>query len=131
MKEEAKASLGEEIISTTKPTGVLIGSKFDITDDDEVIAAVKLIHENEKNSIFRDKRSIELDKVMKQAHHTRAKIRVKFPDTYILQGTFGAKETIGDVIRFVRQQLATPERPFYLFETPPKKVHKSEGITLI
>lgn len=56
----------------------------EVTEDDEIAAAVKLIAENERNSQFRDKRSIELDKVRKQAHHTRAKIRVKFPDTYIL-----------------------------------------------
>jgi hypothetical protein len=59
-------------------------TKQEITEDDEIAAAVKLIAENERNSQFRDKRSIELDKVRKQAHHTRGKIRVKFPDTYIL-----------------------------------------------
>lgn len=55
---------------------------------------------------------------------------MKFPDTYILQGTFGAKETMGAVIDFVREQLATPDRPFYLFESPPKKVHKNREATL-
>ena len=37
----------------------------DITEEDDIAAAVKLIAENEKNSIFRDKRSIELEKVQK------------------------------------------------------------------
>ena len=74
---------------------------------------------------------MELEKVQKLAHHTRTKIRVKFPDGYILQGTFGAKEKLGDVITFIQEQLATPERKFYLFETPPKKLHKNASMTLI
>lgn len=58
--------LGEQIITSSKPAhGVTIGSKYDITDEDDVAAAVKLMADNEKNSKFRDKRSIELEKVMK------------------------------------------------------------------
>lgn len=129
--EEEKQQTKVETINTDKPQGILVGSKFDITEDDDIAAAVKLIAENEKNSQFRDKRSIELEKVQKQAHHTRTKIRVKFPDTYIMQGTFGAKERVCDVYEFVRQHLATPDRAFYLFETPPKKVHKNSTVTLI
>ena len=121
-----------QIDTSFKAAGVKIGSSHhDITEEDEIAAAVKLIAENEKNSKFRDKRSIELEKVQKQAHHTRTKIRVKFPDAYILQGTFGAKEKVQDVLDFVRSNLATPDRPFYLFETPPKKVHKNGQVTLI
>jgi hypothetical protein len=77
-EEEKKQETEQISTSTVKPVSV------DITEEDEIAAAVKLIAENEKNSIFRDKRSIELEKVQKQAHHTRTKIRVKFPDTYIL-----------------------------------------------
>ena len=49
---------------------------------------------NHKNSKFRDRRTEMLDNVKRQAHHTRTKIRVKFPDNYVLQGTFGGKETL-------------------------------------
>lgn len=99
-EEEKKQSqeATEQIVTTSKP---LIAT-HDITDEDDIAAAVKLMAENEKNSIFRDKRSIELEKVQKQAHHTRTKIRVKFPDSYILQGTFGAKEKVSDVHDFIR-----------------------------
>ena len=74
----------------------------EIDQSDEIASVMKLLRDNEKQSHFRDKRSMELEKVQKQAHHTRSKIRVKFPDGYILQGTFGAKEKIGDVIAFVK-----------------------------
>lgn len=81
--------------------GTVYGEVVD-DDDDDIAAAVRLLQENEKASHFRDKRSMELEKVQKQAHHTRTKIRVKFPDGYILQGTFGAKEKLGDVIDFIK-----------------------------
>ena len=58
--------------------------------------------EQEKASKFRDKAKIELENVQKQAHHTVSKIRVKFPDGYVLQGTFGAKERVGAVFDFVK-----------------------------
>mmetsp|Transcript_3420 Transcript_3420/g.5793 ORF Transcript_3420/g.5793 Transcript_3420/m.5793 type:complete len:146 (-) Transcript_3420:251-688(-) len=60
-------------------------------------AAMKFIAEKEKKNKFQNKRLQELERVMKQPCHTRTNIRVKFPDGYIIQGTFGAKETIGDV----------------------------------
>ena len=71
-----------------------------------------------------------MENVQKQAHHTRTKIRIKFPDGYILQGTFGAKEKVKDVVAFVKENLGTPDRPFYLFETPPKRVLKDMNKTL-
>ena len=84
----------------------------------------------EKESKFRDKSKIELENVQKQAFHTRTKIRIKFPDGYILQGTFGAKEKVQDVIDYVKENLSTPDRKFYLFETPPKRIVKDMNKTL-
>ena len=61
---------------------------------------------------------------MNSAHHTRGNIRIKFPDGYLLQGTFGAKETIEDVYKFVSESLfyKPDQRQFYLYETPPRRV---------
>ena len=47
-----------------------------------------------------------------------------------MQGTFGAKEKVGDVYEYVKANLATPERDFYLFETPPKKILKDKSVAL-
>lgn len=60
----------------------------------EYKAAIKLLAENERNSKFRDKRLEELNKLTQQQVHTRSKIRIRFPDQYILEGTFGALEKI-------------------------------------
>ena len=59
---------------------------------------------------------------MNAPHHTRSTIRVKFPHGYILQGTFGALETVQDVINYVKENLEQPTRKFYLYETPPKRI---------
>ena len=83
---------------------------------------MKFLAENEKNSKFQNKRSQELTKLMKTPHHTRASIRVKFPDGYILSGTFGALEKVKDVVEFVKSNLMHPTRKFYVFETPPRRV---------
>jgi len=85
-------------------------------------AAMKFLAENEKNSKFQGKRNAELTKLMNAPHHTRASIRVKFPDGYILSGAFGAKEKVKDVIEWVKSNLMHPTRKFYVFESPPRRV---------
>jgi hypothetical protein len=45
---------------------------------------------------------------MKSPNHTRSNVRIKFPDGYLLQGTFGALETIEDIYKFVGECLFIP-----------------------
>lgn len=49
-------------------------------------------------------------------------MRIRFPDDYVIQGTFSALEKIGDVYAFIKEHLFLKEREFYLYETPPKKI---------
>lgn len=65
--------------------------------------------------------------------HTRATIRVKFPDGHLLQGAFGAKEKIKDIYAFVSENLFSKDRPYYLYESPPKREfdEKTMNMTLI
>ena len=65
----------------------------------------------------------ELETIAKHKTFTRTLIRIKFPDNFILQGTFAALENIGSIYEFVKEHCAQP-REFYLFEAPPKKVLK-------
>ena len=143
LKEEKKATGDQEMADESNevsaaPTtmintkaapskGVLIGSNHtaiedDVTEEDDRRGALAFIAEQEKKRIFRDRRTIQLEAVKRQAHHTRAKIRVKMPDGYILQGTFGAKEKVKDIFDFVKESILLKDRPFYLFETPPKRL---------
>ena len=62
------------------------GDEVDDTEFDKAdqVMALRFLAEQKKQEVFRDKSKIELENVAKQAHHTRTKIRVKFPDGYIL-----------------------------------------------
>lgn len=49
-------------------------------------------------------------------------MRIRFPDEYVIQGTFGALEKVEDLYKFIKEHLYIKEREFYIYETPPKKV---------
>ena len=49
-------------------------------------------------------------------------MRVRFPDDYVIQGTFGALDRLDQVYKFVKEHIFLQNRDFYLYETPPKKV---------
>ena len=70
------------------------------------------------------------EKTISEAENT-TKVRVKFPDGYILQGTFNNKEKVKDVVEFVKENLVTSKREFYLYKTPPKQVLIELNKTLI
>lgn len=59
--------------------------------------ALRFLAENEKNAKFRNKRQEELDRLQKQQIYTTALIRIRLPDDYVLQGTFGALEKVESV----------------------------------
>ena len=42
---------------------------------------------------------------MNTPNHTRGNVRVKFPDGYVIQGTFGALETVEDIYRFINENI--------------------------
>lgn len=90
----------------------------------EEAAALNFMKDQKKAHTFQNKRDQELQRVMNMPHYTRSNVRVKFADGYVLQGTFGALETIQDVYNFVAENLffKPDQRTFYLYETPPKKV---------
>ena len=67
---------------------------------------MKFLAEQEKKNKFQNKRYQELDKLVNAPNHTRSNVRVKFPDGYLLQGTFGAKERIKDIYEFVTSHLS-------------------------
>ena len=91
--------------------------------------ALKLVAENEKNSVFHSKKQEELERVRNQQVYTTSLIRIRFPDDYVIQGTFAALERVQVIYNFVKENLANPDREFYLYETPPKKIIKDLTLT--
>ena len=71
--------------------------KFSEEKMDEAIentAALKFMSDVAKSEKFKNKQQAELEKVMKRQVYTTALVRVKFPDGYVLQCTFGALEKV-------------------------------------
>jgi len=57
-------------------------------------------------------------------------VRVRFQDSIDLEANFDSTETIGDIYSVVKENMAQPEEPFYLFVTPPKKKLNDLSVTL-
>lgn len=120
-QNEQNQQTDEMQIDTTQKTELL-----DQPDQEEKRiernAAIRLIQENKKREVFRDKRQIELDQLKNKGEYTRTRIKIRFPDQFVIVASFGAKETVQDVYDFVKENLMTVDRPFHLFETPPKRI---------
>lgn len=86
--------------------------------------------EAEKKEIFRDKREVELEQLKNKPVFTRSRIKIKFPDNMVLVASFGAKETVQDIIALMKAYMLDGKREFYLFETPPKRVVKKVNAQL-
>ena len=63
---------------------------------------MKLHAELKKHGEFQNKRHAELERVANAPVFTRATIRIKFPDGYMLQGAFGGLEKVREIYEFVR-----------------------------
>lgn len=105
---------------------------FDEEKEDEIsqLANIQAVmREKEEFSKFRNKRKIELNK-LKDSQVAAVLIKIRFPDKFVLQGLFSAKETAKDVYFFVRENLIERNREFYLYETPPRKIIKNGNHSL-
>jgi tether containing UBX domain for GLUT4 len=78
------------------------------------------------------KRAEERDNYVQTAieSHPTTIVRVRFPDRFVLQGTFRSTGSLAVIYDFVRQYLRNNRQSFYLFTVPPKKV-LSESSTLV
>ena len=91
--------------------------------DEEIIRkeVQNFISQREKSQNFQNKRKNELEKLRNQTLITRVAIKIKFPDGFVLEGSFAFKENMQDVYFFVRSFLEY-DKDFYFFTTLPKRV---------
>ena len=85
-------------------------------------AALAFIKEQDEKQAFRDRLALELEKEKAKAHHTRTIVKLKFPDDYMCEVTFGQLEKVTDLYEFVRGMLVDKQREFILYTVPPKTV---------
>ena len=53
-----------------------------------------------------------------------------FPDGMVLQGCFGAMETVADLYDFVFENMFDKELEFVLYDSPPKRIFTDRDATL-
>ncbi|KAG0526359.1 hypothetical protein BDA96_06G139300 [Sorghum bicolor] len=63
----------------------------------------------------------EAELAAQRAKRTKAVMRVRFPDGYILEADFLPSERIHSLVDLLMKVLARPDLPFYLYTVPPKK----------
>jgi UBX domain-containing protein 6 len=69
----------------------------------------------EKTGMLRTKAMRERDEQLELRRYNYCLIRVKFPNNFIIQGTFKSNETYQDLYNFVQECLETDAIPFELF----------------
>ncbi|CAB4483306.1 hypothetical protein RhiirA5_407121 [Rhizophagus irregularis] len=84
----------------------------------------------EANAGFKTRAAREQEEKARERKYPKTMIRVRFPDGFQLQMTFLSKETVGELYEFVKEALRTPQRSFYLYTSPPKKVLTEMSLSL-
>eukprot|EP00741_Cyanophora_paradoxa_P005188 tig00000852_g5028.t1 len=97
--------------------------RFEVPDDffeftvEDLAIVQRAAHASDGDLLLTRKLREEME-ARRRRRYAKCLIRVRFPDRFVLQGTFAARERVADVYDFVRQRLAAP-RPFYLYVAPP------------
>ena len=92
------------------------------SEDDKLIYknAMNLIKENQNNR-FTLKSRMHFENLMNTPIYVKSDIRFKFPDSNILEASFGLNEKIGDLYKFLKEYLINPNEKFTISTTPPPK----------
>ncbi|XP_066597778.1 UBX domain-containing protein 6 [Prorops nasuta] len=86
----------------------------------------------EKSQMLRTKAMREKDEQREMKKYRFTLIRIKFPDSIILQGTFSVHEKLENVLTFVKENLIDSQSPFYLLTPTRQKLTKDcEDKTLL
>ena len=110
---------------------------YELTESDvrklyqERVRAVKEAEEGSEllTSAMKEARR-EAKKLNTLQTYRKTVVRVQLPDQVSLQATFLSGQTVGEVMNFLRQFLASPRMEFELFVAPPRTVLEPENSLL-
>ncbi|CAL9040048.1 plant UBX domain-containing protein 1-like [Musa acuminata AAA Group] len=126
--EVVAAELGHEIrvflaTSQTKHATLTTSNEDDADDFYDLTAEdyYNLMSSRAESQIMKTQKMREAEAVASRERLTKAVIRVRFPDDYILEAKFQPSETIQTLVNLLVKVVAQPNLPFYLFTTPPKQ----------
>ncbi|TVU15485.1 hypothetical protein EJB05_39008 [Eragrostis curvula] len=75
----------------------------------------------EQSKMLKTRKMREAELAAQRAKITKAVMRVRFPDGYILEADFLSSERIHSLVDLLLKVIARPDLPFYLYTVPPKK----------
>ncbi|MCQ2818212.1 MAG: hypothetical protein MJ252_13175 [archaeon] len=99
-------------------------------EDQAVLRRAMALIQKKQNDRFTLKSRTKYENLMKTPVYIKSDIRLKFPDSHILEGSFTLCEKIGDVYNFVKEYLKNPNMPFVLSTSPPPKKYQNMNETL-
>ncbi|XP_028908529.1 UBX domain-containing protein 6 [Ornithorhynchus anatinus] len=106
-----------------------LASHFDLPQDFYHLTAVELKREQqlrteavERLAVLRTKAMREKEEQREMKKYVYTLLRVRFPDGYILQGTFYARERVSTLYAFVREALQSDWLPFELLPSGRQKL---------
>ncbi|CAJ2637156.1 unnamed protein product [Trifolium pratense] len=82
----------------------------------------KILATKKDDKYLKTRKLREADLAARRSRMTKAVIRVRFPDNHTLEANFQPSDTIQSLIDLLNKVIAQPEKPFYLYTTPPKKL---------
>ncbi|WOL14358.1 plant UBX domain-containing protein 1 [Canna indica] len=74
-----------------------------------------------QSQMLKTRKMREAEAAARKARVTKAVIRVRFPDNYVLEAKFQPTEKIQSLIDLLMKVVARPDLPFYIYTTPPKE----------
>lgn len=74
-----------------------------------------------QSQVLKTRKMREAEIAARRARITKAIIRVRFPDNYVLEIKFKPSEKIQCLEDLLMKVVARPDLPFYLYTTPPKE----------
>ncbi|URE31124.1 UBX domain [Musa troglodytarum] len=74
-----------------------------------------------QSQVLKTRKIREAEAAVRRARITKAVIRVRFPDNYVLEAKFQPAEKIQSLMDLLTKVVARPDLPFYIYTTPPKE----------
>nr|XP_009416631.1 PREDICTED: plant UBX domain-containing protein 1 [Musa acuminata subsp. malaccensis] len=74
-----------------------------------------------QSQVLKTRKIREAEAAVRRARITKAVIRVRFPDNYVLEVKFQPAEKIQSLMDLLTKVVARPDLPFYIYTTPPKE----------
>ncbi|KAF3783245.1 Plant UBX domain-containing protein 1 [Nymphaea thermarum] len=76
----------------------------------------RILSSRKEDKVLKTRKIREEEEAARRSKFTKAVIRIRFPDGYIVEAKFHPTETVASLMEFVKKIIAQPDVPFYICE---------------